>query len=154
MVFSCILFQSSFLAKHELGCKWTSFCNCIFLQKKGVESGILGWTFMHNRWTSGWCVRTVFVQLVMSYFNFEYTKAVTYTVENVGGGIGQDPATEVTNLGLFVFILFQWWHTLSSGNSASVLCEGKKSKILPVLINWVMSSSQWLICCHGNDYSS
>ena len=39
----------------------------------------------------------------MPYFNFEYTKAVTYTVENVGGGIGQDPATEVTNLGWFVF---------------------------------------------------
>ena len=48
----------------------------------------------------------------MPYFNFEYTKAVTYTVENVGGGIGQGPATEVTNLGLFVclfvclFLLF------------------------------------------------
>ena len=25
---------------------------------------------------------------------------VTYTVENVGGGIGQDPATKVTHLGL------------------------------------------------------
>lgn len=43
---------------------------------------------------------TVFVQLVMPYFNFEYTKAVTYTVENVGGSIGQGPATEVTYLGL------------------------------------------------------
>ena len=29
-----------------------------------------------------------------------YTNAVTYTVENVGGGIGQGPATEVTHLGL------------------------------------------------------
>ena len=39
----------------------------------------------------------------MPYFNFKYTKAITYTVENVGGGgIGQDPATEVANLGLFV----------------------------------------------------
>ena len=27
-------------------------------------------------------------------------KAVTYTVENVGGGIGQGPATEVTHPGL------------------------------------------------------
>ena len=51
-------------------------------------------------------IRTVFVQLVMPYFNFEYTKAVTYTVENVGGGIGQDPATEVANLGLFVCLFF------------------------------------------------
>ena len=42
----------------------------------------------------------------MPYFNFEYTKAVTYTVENVGGGIGQDPATEVANLCLFVCFLF------------------------------------------------
>ena len=41
------------------------------------------------------------VQLFMPYLNFEYTKAVvTYTVENVGGGIGQGPATEVTYLGL------------------------------------------------------
>jgi len=45
-------------------------------------------------------IRTVFVQLVMPYFNFEYTKAITYTVENVVSGIGQDPATEVANLGL------------------------------------------------------
>ena len=53
-------------------------------------------------------IRTVFVQLVMPYFNFEYTKAVTYTVENVGGGgIGQDPATEVTNLGLFFYCFSQ-----------------------------------------------
>ena len=42
----------------------------------------------------------------MPYFNFKYTKAVTYTVENVGGGIGQGPATEVTNLGLFVCLFF------------------------------------------------
>ena len=41
------------------------------------------------------------VRLFMPYLNFEYTKAVvTYTVENVGGGIGQGPATEVTYLGL------------------------------------------------------
>ena len=32
--------------------------------------------------------------------NFEYTKAVIYTVENVGGGIGHNAATEVTHLGL------------------------------------------------------
>ena len=32
----------------------------------------------------------------MPYLNFEYTKAVISTVENVGGGIGQGPATEVT----------------------------------------------------------
>ena len=31
---------------------------------------------------------------------FEYTKAVIYTVVKVGGGIGQDPATEVTHLRL------------------------------------------------------
>ena len=39
----------------------------------------------------------------MSYLNFEYTKAVAYALENVGGGIGQDPATEVTHLGLTSF---------------------------------------------------
>ena len=42
----------------------------------------------------------------MPYFNFEYTKAITYTVENVGGDIGQDPATEVANLCLFVCLFF------------------------------------------------
>ena len=36
----------------------------------------------------------------MSYWNFEYTKAVVYTVVKVGGGTGQDPATEVTHLRL------------------------------------------------------
>ena len=36
----------------------------------------------------------------MPYWNFEYTKAVIYTVVKVGGGIGQDPATEVTHLRL------------------------------------------------------
>ena len=36
----------------------------------------------------------------MAYWNFEYTKAVIYTVVKVGGGIGQDPATEVTHLRL------------------------------------------------------
>ena len=34
----------------------------------------------------------------MPYWNFEYTKAAIYTVVKVGGGIGQDPATEVTHL--------------------------------------------------------
>ena len=36
----------------------------------------------------------------MPYWNFEYTKAVIYTVVKVGGDIGQDPATEVTHLRL------------------------------------------------------
>ena len=36
----------------------------------------------------------------MPYWNFENTKAVIYTVVKVGGGIGQDPATEVTHLRL------------------------------------------------------
>ena len=35
----------------------------------------------------------------MPYWNFEYTKVI-YTVVKVGGGIGQDPATEVTHLRL------------------------------------------------------
>ena len=49
--------------------------------------------------TSGQCLCT-FMQLFMPYLNFEYTKAVISTVENVGGGIGQGPATEVTHVGL------------------------------------------------------
>ena len=41
----------------------------------------------------------------MPYWNFEYTKAVIYTVVKVGGGIGQDLATEV-NLQFFpVYLL-------------------------------------------------
>ena len=42
----------------------------------------------------------VFMQLFMPYLNFEYTKPLTYTMQNVGGGIDQDPANEVANLGL------------------------------------------------------
>ena len=33
----------------------------------------------------------------MPYWNFEYTKAVIYTVVKVGGGTGQGPAAEVTH---------------------------------------------------------
>ena len=37
----------------------------------------------------------------MPYWNFEYTKAVTlHSTLLVGGGVGQDPATEVTHLRL------------------------------------------------------
>ena len=36
----------------------------------------------------------------MPYWNFEYTKAVIFTVVKVGGGTDQDPATEVTHLRL------------------------------------------------------
>ena len=49
-----------------------------------------------NIHTLSWLCLCTFVKLFMSYLNFE---AVTYTVENVRGGIGQDPATEVTHLG-------------------------------------------------------
>ena len=42
----------------------------------------------------GLYVHNTLVQLFMPYWNFEYTKTVTYTVENMGGGI------EVTHLGL------------------------------------------------------
>ena len=41
-----------------------------------------------------------FVQLFMPFLNFEYTMAVTYAVEIVGGGVDQDPATDVTYLRL------------------------------------------------------
>ena len=45
-------------------------------------------------------VYVILCTLFMPYWNFEYTKAVIYTVVKVGGGIGQDPATEVTHLRL------------------------------------------------------
>ena len=34
---------------------------------------------------------------------YELLEILQYTVEEVGGGIGQDPATEVTHLGFAVF---------------------------------------------------
>ena len=56
---------------------------------------------IHVLWVNLWVVFiNSFVQLFMPYLNFEYTKVVTCTVENIGNGIGQDPATEVTHLGL------------------------------------------------------
>ena len=43
---------------------------------------------------------------------FEYKGLhVTYTVENVGGGIGQDPATEVTQINLQSFPV--WWPAIN-----------------------------------------
>ena len=54
--------------------------------------------FIHYCEPLGDVYDNTFVQLFMPFWNFEYTKAVIYTVENVGGGIGQDLATEVTHL--------------------------------------------------------
>ena len=42
----------------------------------------------------------VYVFLCNYSWNFEYTKAVIYTVIKMGGGTGQGPATEVTHLRL------------------------------------------------------
>ena len=42
----------------------------------------------------------LFVHLFMPYLNFEYTKAATYTMDNVGVWYWPDPATEITHLGL------------------------------------------------------
>ena len=42
----------------------------------------------------------VFMYFCVINWNFEYTKAVIYTVVKVGGDTGQDPATEVTHLTL------------------------------------------------------
>ena len=41
-----------------------------------------------------------FCTTIHTLLELEYTKAAIYTVENVGGGIGQDSVTEVTHLGL------------------------------------------------------
>ena len=40
------------------------------------------------------------ILLFIPYLKFVYTKTVTYVVENVGGGIGQDLTAEVTQLRL------------------------------------------------------
>ena len=72
--------------------KWHSFCNCIFLPKKGVKI---------------WYIHVMVQSVILLLCNYscliwtlKSTKDVTYTVENVEGGIGQDPATEVTPFGL------------------------------------------------------
>ena len=39
------------------------------------------------------------MQVFKLYLNFGHTKAVTYTVVKVGGGIGQNPSTEITHFG-------------------------------------------------------
>ena len=74
-------------AKHELE-----------IAKKWVElwlySCIIGYTLKIFMRYIGKLLGGTFVQLFMPYWNFEYT------LENVGSGIGQDPATEVTHLGL------------------------------------------------------
>ena len=52
-------------------------------------------SFMHNSEP----LDGVYV-FMCNYSCFEYRKAVIYTVVKVGGGTGQDPATEVTHLRL------------------------------------------------------
>ena len=55
---------------------------------------------MQYNWISGRCLWLWFCATIHALFEPEYTKAVTYTVENVDGGIGREPTTEVTHLGL------------------------------------------------------
>ena len=58
----------------------------------------------------------------MPYWNFEYTKAVIYTVVKMGGGTGQDPATEVTHLRLNLPPVFSSVNIPESG-CRMIACE-------------------------------
>ena len=98
------LFQSSFVTKHELGCKWNSF---YFLQEARCSAQMI---FIYSAkgipvlsdelWKYSCTIGEYLSTFVQLFMHFEYTKAVTYTAENVGVDIGQDPATEVAHLGL------------------------------------------------------
>ena len=93
------LSQSSFL---ELG---YHFVIAYFCQKGGGTLAILLdellKIFIHySEPLGGVCV--LLCNYSCLFGTFEYTKVVIYTVENVGGGIGQDPATEVTQLSIIL----------------------------------------------------
>ena len=74
------------LTNNELGCKWNSFCDCMFMPKWVkllLYSFVFGWTLkpIHSLLANfGWYL----VQVFIPYWSFEYTKAVTYTVVKVG----------------------------------------------------------------------
>ena len=85
------LVQWRFIANNELGWKWNSFCDCMFVPKGGVLLDGLWKIFMHY-----WLIFRQYLCAFMPYGNFEYTKAVTLH----WGVVGQGPATEVTHLGL------------------------------------------------------
>ena len=59
----------------------------------------------------------------MPDLSFEYTKAVTYTVENMGDGIGQNPATEVTHLRLINLQFFSQWFLLLYATNKQAVCR-------------------------------
>ena len=65
---------------------------------------------------TGWAVVMVrqllctFMQVHMPYWNFEWQRLYPYTVVEVGGSLGQGPATEVTHLALHqIFPVFFCW---------------------------------------------
>ena len=70
------LVQWKFLANSKLGCKWNSFCNCIFLPK-GVElrlySCVIGWTLknIHALWANFGAV-SIFLNYKVHYRWYKY----------------------------------------------------------------------------------
>ena len=80
--------------------KWNSFCDCIFVPKRGVTLTIyhvlLEWTLktIHALWGVFVCFYANIHAILEPWIH------KGYTVVKVGGGI--DPATEVTHFGLNV----------------------------------------------------
>ena len=98
--------QSSFLAKHELGYNWNSFCTFIFLPRRGWNFMFLGTPKYSCTWVNFWAVFMYFCANIHALLKVWIQKGC---VKNVGGGIGQDFATEVTHLGLNQPpIFFEW----------------------------------------------
>ena len=85
------LVQSSFLAKYELDCKCKSFCNCIFLPKRG-------WKLIYTHVILDELRK--YLCILDELLGGVYVILCNYSCQPVGGGIGQCPATEVTYLGL------------------------------------------------------
>ena len=74
-------FQWRFLANNELGCKWNSLCDCMFVPKEGGTVPTIGWTLknIHALLANLWAVFMFYASTYSCHiiWNFEYTKTVT-----------------------------------------------------------------------------
>ena len=78
-----------------------SFCNCIFVPKRRWNSGYIHVLLdelsnSHAHWANLWAV--TFYTSIHPLLD-EYRKAVTLLCGELGDGMGQGPASEVTHLG-------------------------------------------------------
>ena len=111
------LVQWRFLVNNELGCKWNSFCDCIFVPKGSVTLTIysciinIGCTLKIIQCTiltNYWGVFMCFYANIHAILELWVYKGSKLDCGKVGGGIYRSPATEVNH-----FVVWYSSHILS-----------------------------------------